>query len=209
MPASTRKSSGEGEVVEDKKAKRLRRLQAKNEKYVEELIRKATHSELTVKAYLDRLGCNYIFQHGILKPYHRIFDFYFPDLKSVLEIDGSSHAGNEDKDYKKDREILRLLGIRTFRITNKDVWEMRFQHTIHEILMGTAQMALPSQIVYFGKKKRRKLPSYEPTAKEIKKDKRKRTKVHKFVRSRSIKPETLAERAKADSLAEAMRIFYG
>jgi very-short-patch-repair endonuclease len=136
MPTSTRKSSGEGGVVEGKKANRLRSRKAKNVKYVQELLARPTRAEVVVKDYLDKIGAVYIFQHGMITPIHRIYDFYFPEIRVALEVDGSSHYGKESKDAYKDDLFLRIHGIKTFRVTNNEVFAGTYQSKLRRLLKG-------------------------------------------------------------------------
>lgn len=51
-----------------------------------------------------------------------ILDFYCPELKLAIEIDGDSHAGEEAEKYDRKRECyLQQLGIRCLRFTNREV----------------------------------------------------------------------------------------
>jgi very-short-patch-repair endonuclease len=64
-------------------------------------------------------GCKFRRQFGI-----GIFivDFYCPDLKLAIEIDGDSHAGEKAGEYDKYREkSLAEFGIRCLRFTNYEV----------------------------------------------------------------------------------------
>jgi len=51
---------------------------------------------------------------------HYIADFYCDKKRIVIEIDGSSHIGREKEDENRDY-YFSTLGIRTIRITDKDV----------------------------------------------------------------------------------------
>ena len=51
-----------------------------------------------------------------------ITDFYCPELKLVIEIDGFSHFTDDGKQYDAERTaFLEGLGIQVLRITNNDV----------------------------------------------------------------------------------------
>lgn len=55
------------------------------------------------------------------KPIHRfIIDFYCPELKLAIEIDGSSHRLKTGTDRLRD-EFLLKIGIDTIRFTNDEV----------------------------------------------------------------------------------------
>jgi very-short-patch-repair endonuclease len=65
------------------------------------------------------LGCKFRRQFSV-GPY--ILDFYCPELKLVIEIDGDTHAGEEAE--KRDLERQRFIesfGIHFFRFTNPEV----------------------------------------------------------------------------------------
>lgn len=49
-----------------------------------------------------------------------IVDFYCKDLLLVIEIDGESHYGKEDKDEKRDKR-LNQLGVTVLRFDDPDV----------------------------------------------------------------------------------------
>ena len=51
-----------------------------------------------------------------------IVDFYYAQLKLVIEVDGSSHFTPEGKDYDRARtEILEGYGLKVIRFTNYQV----------------------------------------------------------------------------------------
>lgn len=188
-------------------ASKLKRKQAReerNQKYVNELRERATPAELIVKAYLDSINADYIFQHGILKPFHRIYDFYFPGLNAALEIDGSAHIGNELKDYKKDRQLLMQNGTRTYRITNSAVFFGRHKQIISDIFSGVALMAIKPSVQKFEKSKKIKLRYREPSARE-KKGRKPKTKV---VVARQLKPRTAKQMREEKEVLDAFATFY-
>ncbi len=49
-----------------------------------------------------------------------VVDFYSPELKLAIEIDGNSHTGKEEYD-KLRQEIIENLNIRFLRFTNDEV----------------------------------------------------------------------------------------
>ena len=70
-----------------------------------------------------------------------IFDFFCPELRLVIEVDGSQHAHNAELDGERDLD-LRLRGIRVLRIPNLllrrepvTVWE-RIDFVAGEALKG-------------------------------------------------------------------------
>ena len=63
-----------------------------------------------------------------------IVDFYIPQTKTVIEVDGIQHEAREDRvlDIKRD-EYLRSLGIRVLRYPNEAV-NNRFNDVANDIL---------------------------------------------------------------------------
>lgn len=58
-------------------------------------------------------------QHGI-GPY--IVDFYCPEMKIIIEIDGETHFTDEQKALDSKREdYLRSLGLKIVRYTNDEI----------------------------------------------------------------------------------------
>ncbi|PMB42436.1 hypothetical protein CEN41_15240 [Fischerella thermalis CCMEE 5330] len=52
-----------------------------------------------------------------------VIDFYSPELKLAIEIDGDSHFKNGAAEYDKERQLLiESAGIRFIRFTNDDVY---------------------------------------------------------------------------------------
>jgi very-short-patch-repair endonuclease len=80
-----------------------------------------TKSELIIKGKLERLGINFIFQYPvIIKNKLYILDFYLPDNKLYIEVDGSTHNSESAKRYDNIRKqaINKELHIREVRIKN-------------------------------------------------------------------------------------------
>jgi|SRR5579872_4171944 len=67
------------------------------------------------------LGCKFRRQYGIDQ---YTLDFYSPEIKLAVELDGASHyrAGGQDFDRRRDATI-RSFGIRVIRILNGDVYD--------------------------------------------------------------------------------------
>lgn len=67
----------------------------------------------------NQLGVKFRRQHGIG---HYIVDFYCPELKLIIEVDGESHFSEDAQAYDKIRDTFMLeLGLSTIRIKNHDV----------------------------------------------------------------------------------------
>ena len=52
---------------------------------------------------------------GVDEPYNYFIDFYFPDEKIALEIDGSQHKYRKDHDILRDKRLSKV-GIKVYRI---------------------------------------------------------------------------------------------
>ncbi|WP_338268863.1 endonuclease domain-containing protein [Marinomonas pontica] len=68
-----------------------------------------------------QLGMKFRRQHGI-GPY--IVDFYCPEKRLVIEIDGDSHYNLDTQVYDRKRDdFMRSLGLQVMRFTNQDILE--------------------------------------------------------------------------------------
>ena len=66
-----------------------------------------------------QMGVKFRRQHGIG---HYIADFYCPELKLVIEVDGDSHNSADAQAYDAIRhDFMASLGITTLRFTNDEV----------------------------------------------------------------------------------------
>ena len=66
-----------------------------------------------------QLGVKFRRQHSIGE---YIADFYAPELKLVIEIDGAQHCTEDGLEYDKIREeYMAGLGIETLRISNEEI----------------------------------------------------------------------------------------
>lgn len=61
-----------------------------------------------------------------------IVDFYAPQKKLVIEVDGSSHVGKEKSDSKRDA-IMKKCGLKVLRVTNDEVFD-DLQGTLEKIM---------------------------------------------------------------------------
>ena len=91
-----------------------------------------SNAEKYAKDYLQRQGLKFIYQKPISvgdKQY--IADFYFPDTKLILEIDGGYHKDFEQRKLDiKRTEDLNKLGYKVVRIDNKDVYDFNYPKEI-------------------------------------------------------------------------------
>ena len=68
-----------------------------------------------------QLGVKFRRQHGVG---HYIVDFYCPELKLIIEVDGESHFFEDAQAYDKIRDKFMLeLGLTTIRITNTEIMQ--------------------------------------------------------------------------------------
>ena len=65
-------------------------------------------------------------------------DFFFPERMLAVEIDGSSHLSRKKTDRMRDSDF-RSIGIRTIRITNKDVMDGKLQERLFKRLFATQE----------------------------------------------------------------------
>lgn len=89
--------------------------------------RKLRHSLTPAEASLWRAlkgrqvyGLKFRWQHSV-GPY--ILDFYCPELKLAIELDGESHAMREEYDERRTDYLFRMAGITVLRFENRVVFE--------------------------------------------------------------------------------------
>ena len=67
------------------------------------------------------LGCKFRRQYSVDQ---YMIDFYCPELKLAVEVDGECHFTEHAKEHDRSRqEYIETFGIRFFRVTNADVLE--------------------------------------------------------------------------------------
>lgn len=79
-------------------------------------------------------NCKFRRQYSIGK---FIVDFYCPELKLAIEIDGDTHVQGNTPEYDKERQrIIESLGIKFLRFTNEQVYKNTeyVLKTIHNIV---------------------------------------------------------------------------
>ena len=88
----------------------------------------------------NKLGVKFRRQHGIG---HYIVDFYCPELKLIIEVDGESHFSDDAQAYDKIRGAYMLgLGLTTIRYHNHDVVhniEAIYQ-SIHQYIQNVSRL---------------------------------------------------------------------
>ncbi len=113
---------------------KYRIAQKRHSHFKTELERRATPEEKIVKAHLESIGIRFQFQRGLLKPFHRIVDFYIPKKSRpvgmgplIIEIDGLYHENIAAKDRRKDLVAKQVRHMDTLRITNAQVTSGEFR----------------------------------------------------------------------------------
>jgi very-short-patch-repair endonuclease len=99
---------------------------------VARLRKAATEAELRFQDFLASLGAPYRFQQGFYTPHYRIVDFYLPDHRLAIEIDGPSHQ-DPAHDRRMDAWFERVRGITILRLTNEQVLRGDFE-TINDFI---------------------------------------------------------------------------
>jgi len=67
---------------------------------------------------MSRLGVRVRRQHP-LSPY--VVDFFVPSVRLVIEVDGPYHLAQREADAHRDRELVRLHGVRILRVSDAQV----------------------------------------------------------------------------------------
>jgi len=89
----------------------------------------------------QQMGYKFRRQHGIG---HYIVDFYCPQLKLVIEVDGDSHYSEEAQSHDKDRDhYMQTLGIMTIRLQNDAV--MNNIEGVHQYLKEQMDLIVNQQ----------------------------------------------------------------
>ncbi len=91
-----------------------------------------TKEERYARDYFRKLKLNFVYQYPIIANKNGyIADFYFPDTKTILEIDGSVHNYNERRkaDIKRTKD-LKSLGYKVIRMDNEDVYKKNYPKEI-------------------------------------------------------------------------------
>ena len=99
-----------------------------------EQIEKANKTEMVLKEIFDKLGIVYEYQHiEIIKDendeqHGYIYDFFvvIDGKKYDVEIDGSSHDGNEERDKERDN-LTRSIGIEPIRFSTQMIYVLSYE----------------------------------------------------------------------------------
>jgi len=93
--------------------KEKRRTLRKNQTYAEKVMWQQLRNR-------QLLGIKFKRQYSVD---HFLIDFYAPELKLAIELDGSIHESAEHKEYDKARpEYIENFGISFIRITNQELF---------------------------------------------------------------------------------------
>lgn len=112
-PSSLRRGLGGGELLPNLKTLQSKRKQLRNNSTpAEQLLWKFLH-----KRYF--LGLKFRRQHSVG---NYILDFYCPEIRLAIELDGYSHSLKEQFQYDEERtHKLKEEGIRVMRFSNEEV----------------------------------------------------------------------------------------
>jgi very-short-patch-repair endonuclease len=106
--------------------------------YNPELVARAKELRKNMTIAEKKLWYGYLksFQFKVLRQRpidHFIVDFYCPQLKLVIEVDGDSHFTEDGQDYDKERtQVLEGYGLTMLRFTNNQVLQ-NFQNVCEAI----------------------------------------------------------------------------
>ena len=93
------------------------------------LRREMTKAE--VKLWLElknkKLGARFLRQYSI---HAFVVDFYSPELRLAIEVDGVTHSTDEEKEYDESRQSeIEQLGVVFLRFSNPEIY-----HDLHNVL---------------------------------------------------------------------------
>lgn len=100
---------------------------AKNSLYSLQLKTKITASEKIFGDYLCENKIYFKFQKGFITPFHRIVDFYLPQINLIIEVDGGYHVNTIEKDSNKDYLWKKYRDMDTLRISNEQILDGSFK----------------------------------------------------------------------------------
>jgi very-short-patch-repair endonuclease len=112
--------------------------------FVAQRKQRATPAENLFCSYLASLGLSYRFQQGFYTPYYRIVDFYLPEYRLAIEIDGESHT-DPDHDRRMDEWFERARGVKILRLTNDQVYGGDFG-PVHDFVQRNRRTSAQSSL---------------------------------------------------------------
>lgn len=93
--------------------------------YRNKQVKNATNAEKVYRDFLDKNKINYKFQKPIkVDDKWYIMDFYLPESKLCIEIDGGYHTKENQRknDEERDKDLL-SIDITTIRYTNEEIFD--------------------------------------------------------------------------------------
>ena len=86
-----------------------------------------TRAERAFLFQLKQTNIKYQFQKGFISGCNfAITDFYFPAIKTVVEIDGGYHCTPKQQNRDRTRtEYLNKMGVKVIRITNQQAFKIK------------------------------------------------------------------------------------
>ena len=102
--------------------RKVRNLSPEGKARARELRRNMTEPEKLLWKLLRNRRIQFKFrsQHEVLPEFY--LDFYCPQARLCVELDGDTHVGNEDNDAYRDEKVAEL-GILTKRIPNNTLFD--------------------------------------------------------------------------------------
>lgn len=111
---------------DDSYSYKVNKTRDKNNLYKMQLKLSPTKAEIIVGNYLYERKIGFQFQKGFFVPFHRIVDFYLPNKKIIIEVDGGYHKETVEKDKIKDT-LWKSRDMTTIRVTNDEVFDGSFK----------------------------------------------------------------------------------
>ncbi len=73
-----------------------------------------------------------------------VIDFYCPELKLAIEVDGDSHFSDKAKEYDlKRQKYIENFGIKFIRFTNEDIYQ-NLEGVLEEVVFTANKMKNPN-----------------------------------------------------------------
>ena len=94
--------------------------------YAKEMREHPTLNEARFKRWLEKNKIEFHDQKIFLEPFQRIVDFYLPEFRLIIEIDGDTHKFSVAKDTTKDNMWRTFCQMETLRIKNSEVLNCEF-----------------------------------------------------------------------------------
>lgn len=132
---------------ETKSDTRVAFLTEKGKEFAADLRKRATPWEKTFKLKLEQLKEAFVFQYPVIcnRKTLYIIDFYFPQYKLAIELDGAGHYTPDGMKHDKIRtSCLKKEGIRVIRFMNRQVQDITAIH-IKDLLKNYDTLSRPSR----------------------------------------------------------------